>query len=496
MYKSVICLLTFLSLPNLSRATGACPEGKGNRHINELRLSCDLLSNSTYQKHIRPVRNETEQVVVIVDIGIRNIIKLDEKRQILKSLVYITLSWNDEFLTWDTAKYDGLESTSLPAQSVWVPDLTIFNSMTSKQPFTITDSNTVFVRHTGEAMLSWRPSVLETTCNVDVYTFPKDTQTCVFLVGSWHYRDNKLYMDVYNSTMDEYIFHDNGEWLLQRTKLYKTRSQWGTVLESQYQTTQGRTFVVAEFTIKRKATLYEVTLVVPCLMLGCLGTLTFYIPYQYGVSKIERCATLFLSGLFFLQLLNKLLPATSDRRVSDIGIYYLSNLVIICPLAVFWNVFILNIDKLAVGKVPSWLKVLTNTTSKTSTKRKLKRTSNVRVGKKYRCDESLWTEDCLSNSKIYSVGEFFADINNGRNKSTVKEIADCIQRIDEHFSNREGENPMSDIRKDWHSVAVSLDQMAGFIFIASLIAINLYIAMAVDLPQNQPNHYDDISKVE
>lgn len=33
--------------------------------------------------------------------------------------------WTDEFLRWDPARFDNLTQISLPAESIWVPDILI-----------------------------------------------------------------------------------------------------------------------------------------------------------------------------------------------------------------------------------------------------------------------------------------------------------------------------------------------------------------------------------
>ena len=35
--------------------------------------------------------------------------------------------WKDDFLTWDPADYEGLQSIRLPVNDIWSPDLVLYN---------------------------------------------------------------------------------------------------------------------------------------------------------------------------------------------------------------------------------------------------------------------------------------------------------------------------------------------------------------------------------
>ncbi len=35
--------------------------------------------------------------------------------------------WKDELLTWNSTQYGGLESLTLSAEAVWIPDITLYN---------------------------------------------------------------------------------------------------------------------------------------------------------------------------------------------------------------------------------------------------------------------------------------------------------------------------------------------------------------------------------
>ncbi|XP_078000397.1 neuronal acetylcholine receptor subunit beta-3-like [Glandiceps talaboti] len=466
--------------------------GKSDRRSNERKLSDELL-NDAYQKNIRPVKDENERVVVTVDIGLRNVLELDEKTQILKTLVYTALFWNDEFLRWNASDFGGLESTTLPAKKIWIPDLTVFNSISSEQPFIIQETSSVIVHYDGNVTFSWKPSPATTTCRVDVYAFPRDTQKCIYLLGSWTYQDNELLFKAYNRSMDEEVFHSNGEWILKSTDLYKTSSDMRTILGSQKNVITDRSFLIAMFEIERKSEFYQVTLMVPCLMLGFLASLTFFIPYEYGNTKIGMGVTLFLSGMVFLPSVGEMLPATS-RRLPNLGLYYLTSLVFIC-FAVIWNVFVLYLDKRMTRKVPSWLRFLTQKVNKTSIEDRSVMSNETHSINKSKESRKESKREPISNGAISSLG---LDNSYGVcERGFLEEIAYSVKRIDRFIWNQEAEKKKQKrIRSEWHKVAVALDRIASILFIMGLIAINTYIGISTELPSNKPNLYDEIARTE
>ncbi|XP_077992353.1 neuronal acetylcholine receptor subunit alpha-5-like [Glandiceps talaboti] len=179
----------------------------------------DLLAD--YEKSVRPVKNENNDISVTVDIAIRHVLELDMKTEILKSLVFCTLLWRDEFLRWNSSQYGGLEVISLSADKIWVPDLTLYNNVGSEHPFRF-GNQSLIVNHDGNITYICQPKITETVCNVDIQNYPVDTQVCSFYLGSGIYNDNQVHLIPYASEMEQDVFHTKGEWLLQDTVMYLT----------------------------------------------------------------------------------------------------------------------------------------------------------------------------------------------------------------------------------------------------------------------------------
>ncbi|XP_030850294.1 neuronal acetylcholine receptor subunit alpha-7 [Strongylocentrotus purpuratus] len=81
-----------------------------------------------YNKHMRPVRNDKEMVVVDFTIKLKQIVDIDERDQMLKLNIQINQSWTDQLLQWDPADYRGTSELRFPATQIWRPDTTLYNT--------------------------------------------------------------------------------------------------------------------------------------------------------------------------------------------------------------------------------------------------------------------------------------------------------------------------------------------------------------------------------
>ena len=119
-------------------------------------------------------------------------------------------------------------------------------------------------------------------------------------------------------------------------------------------------FILITFNInlRRKTLFYTFNLIIPCICLCFLVSLTFYLPSLAG-EKISLCISILLSLTFFVLLLYELIPPTS-LVVPLIGKYILFT-VILVTLSIFSTVVILNVNSRSTrfnGHVPYWAKRL------------------------------------------------------------------------------------------------------------------------------------------
>lgn len=94
---------------------------------DEDRLFDVLFMKRHYNRYSRPVAHANESVSVTMGISIVRIVDVNEQNEILRTNMWLKLSWTDPKLTWEPSEYGGLERISVPNQMVWVPDIVLFD---------------------------------------------------------------------------------------------------------------------------------------------------------------------------------------------------------------------------------------------------------------------------------------------------------------------------------------------------------------------------------
>ncbi|XP_064498246.1 neuronal acetylcholine receptor subunit alpha-7-like isoform X2 [Pseudopipra pipra] len=133
---SALCLWSslFLSFFKVSQ------QGEGQR-----RLYRELLRN--YNRLERPVVNDSQPLVVELQLSLLQIIDVDEKNQVLITNAWLQMSWVDVYLSWDQYEYPGVQNLRFPADQIWVPDILLYNS--ADERFDATFHTNVLVNYSG-----------------------------------------------------------------------------------------------------------------------------------------------------------------------------------------------------------------------------------------------------------------------------------------------------------------------------------------------------------
>ncbi|KAE9550587.1 hypothetical protein FO519_006193 [Halicephalobus sp. NKZ332] len=127
-----------------------------------------------YNKLARPVKNESAPVVVILGLDLQQIIDVDEKAQTITTNVWLRMTWADTYLSWDPNEYGGIKEVRLPIESVWKPDVLLYNSV--EQRFDSMWPVNAIVTHNGN--ITWIPPaiarVLISSLALLSFTLPPD----------------------------------------------------------------------------------------------------------------------------------------------------------------------------------------------------------------------------------------------------------------------------------------------------------------------------------
>ncbi|BHF84059.1 Neuronal acetylcholine receptor subunit alpha-7 [Sparganum proliferum] len=278
----------------------------------------------------------------------------------ITSIIWIDMNWEDYHFRWNPASFGNITSLNLPYNTVWRPDVLLYNCADEK--FDRLYPTNVVIRHTG--MMQWLPpGLFKSTCNMNILWFPFDEQTCILKFGSWTYFGDQVNLIVRcadgtsencsNSApvdLSEYL--SNGEFQLIRAVVRRYAQRYECC---DYDFID----IKMEIVIRRRALYYVFNLIVPCILISGMALLVFTLPPDAG-EKISLGVTILLSLTMFLQLVADKLPQTSEA-IPLIGIYF-SCTMILCSLSIVFTVLVLSYHhrSICTEEVPPWLKLVVN----------------------------------------------------------------------------------------------------------------------------------------
>ncbi|XP_060568605.1 acetylcholine receptor subunit alpha-like isoform X1 [Ruditapes philippinarum] len=160
-----------------------------------------------YRKHVLPTRKANSYVAVKVYPAIVRIDDLNSGKEELSSTISLSMRWTDDRLSWDPRDYGGVTEVYMPASAIWLPDITVHNTVSIPEPFTdqlveVSSLGTVLYVNNVQA---------RSYCPVDLEWFPRDQHTCDLIFSSWIYSSKKMmmeFMHVNTSTTDIPVLAD------------------------------------------------------------------------------------------------------------------------------------------------------------------------------------------------------------------------------------------------------------------------------------------------
>ncbi|XP_034564563.1 5-hydroxytryptamine receptor 3A-like [Notolabrus celidotus] len=259
----------------------------------------------------RPAKNHSKPTVVTLDVLLYAILDVREKEQIFVSYVWVDMMWTDEYIQWNPVDFCGIGEIDLPTKLFWKPDLTV-EEMTEKDK--ATQSPFLNVGYFGNILLR-NDMVLITTCRMQVYKFPFDTQSCNLTFKSVLHKAQHIQFKLYG---------DSKMATEQAKEVMKSQSDWLFInITLTNQTIVNfyinQSTVVATITMQRRSVLYIVNFIVPVLLFLCLDLASFMIS-ERGGEKLSFKVTVLLAVTVMQLILNEILPSSSDK-IPLIAIY-------------------------------------------------------------------------------------------------------------------------------------------------------------------------------
>ncbi|XP_063056329.1 5-hydroxytryptamine receptor 3A-like [Engraulis encrasicolus] len=216
-----------------------------------------------------------------------------------------------------------------------------------------TGPETYFVYlHSDGTVHDWLPVRVVSSCNMDIYTFPFDTQNCSYTFNSYLHNADDIQL-VLDQPIEAIIERTNnymatkGEWILLNMTAYNDKKngsdEWN--------------HLVFNLILKRHPTLYVVNLLVPSCFLISLDLFSFVLPPQ-DVDRSAFKMTLILGYTVFLLLMNDLLPVTGNT-IPLLNVFF-SICLALMVASLLETIIITNVlhNSHNYPDVPRWLRFL------------------------------------------------------------------------------------------------------------------------------------------
>ncbi|XP_033999804.1 5-hydroxytryptamine receptor 3A-like [Trematomus bernacchii] len=290
---SALRTLAFLALVASSSQASDCSYVGLLAHLN-LASTNDLLAT------MRPVKVWTTPTLVHLDMLLYGILEVDEKSQTVTSQIWVQMFWTNEFLTWNSTDFCGINMLTVPRTRLWIPDIEIQED--TSDAGSIHKSAVVKLYPNGSMFATTRER-LTSTCQMDLLLFPFDTQECNITFSSMTSDENTVQLESRKrgtalTEVSDHLMVTKGEWELQNMRI---------ILRNVTKASKSK--LIYKVSISRKPMLYVINLIVPLLFFLVLDLASFSISEARG-EKLSFKVTILLSISFMLLILQDILPST------------------------------------------------------------------------------------------------------------------------------------------------------------------------------------------
>ena len=290
------------------------------------------------RSHGQPPRGRDRvPVKVEVQIALLNIIEVSTSLETLELHGWLRQRWRDPGLQWDEHQW-GVDSLTFKAGTIWQPDTRIYEQIEGQFPAMDT-----IVVPTGEAMLM-TPFKTRVSCQMDLASYPFDTQNCGFTMGSWLYNNKKVLVQAYNvspsfwehpedperaadasvanrvpATAPLDLGHvqampESSEFDLTAVRIVMKHSRFGQ-LDDEF------SIIMFEFELTRGVTTLLFGLVLPIIFVTIVGLLSMLMPAPISGARPALSVTVMLTTATGKRGQQRLY-ATSSSRTVDVNTVY------------------------------------------------------------------------------------------------------------------------------------------------------------------------------
>ena len=233
---------------------------------------------TNYNKNIRP----SPIVVVFLRLYLREI-TLDEEQRLMTSSLQVMQHWYEPRFRWNSSLYDNTTHLMMPAKNVWLPDTFIYNTADSNGYLPLSDNSQVLISNIGTVYFAVPMLNVNTRCDMDLFYYPFDKQTCSVVFTSWMQSSTRINYAISSSTVFMNMFEENPDW---EVSSYAVTTG---LLDPKFPPDAYKFMMLkVEFVLRRRLRLgIMLHLVVPCQILNLVMLFSYLMPFvaQITISK-------------------------------------------------------------------------------------------------------------------------------------------------------------------------------------------------------------------
>uniref|UniRef100_A0ABM0GRM6 Neuronal acetylcholine receptor subunit alpha-10-like n=1 Tax=Saccoglossus kowalevskii TaxID=10224 RepID=A0ABM0GRM6_SACKO len=383
----------------------------------------------------------------------------------------LEMLWEDEMLSWNESEYGGTRSLKIPSDLIWLPEVVLYNNADDKYDSFVKEQIAVIYSN-GDVMWA-APVIFLSNCQVDVTYFPFDSQQCQLKFGPWQYDGNELKV---NGTGDASVFTSDGEW-----------DMLGLIATSNveyYPDHPGVPYYDVTYTlyIRRRPVYFIFNLIVPCVILAALSSLTFLLPPESG-EKISYGISVLLALTVFLLLMAESLPPSSV--IPLVGQYHAATVVLV-TMSLITSVIVINTHHRggAGDPLPPWMRrFILGYMSKIvffkykDLRQPRSRKLNLNSGRSPSCLRYIECNNDRQSNGVSNNPDNKGQQMSQRDSPTMRLLVKEVRKIATFLEDNKKDDEM---KHEWMTAAVVLDRFFLMLYICASISTVLVIAARVD----------------
>jgi hypothetical protein len=223
------------------------------------------LTDSLFKSYNKKLRPSTSGILIYVGFSEFQLVGIDEKNQIMTSILNLIQVWPDPRLNWDSTPFYNISFIPVPSDNVWKPNTIFKNSATGDGFLPLNkEYSYVTIFSNGYVIMQTQVMSLQTRCELNMQKYPFDNQTCFITMQAWpELGENNISYDLYKESNN--------------LTLKKSNQIWDITSAIQEPVSNNRFNIT--LSIKRKPNFYILNTIIPCDILNILILFAFFIPF-------------------------------------------------------------------------------------------------------------------------------------------------------------------------------------------------------------------------